>query len=102
MERKCYLLLFLAGLVGGILLIAGCAPTPTPIVPVPPTTVVATLPPTFTPTPLPPTPTPTPTAPPVPTPPPSAENCVACHTNAETLKAVAEPAPKKPEPEGEG
>ncbi|MCS7286497.1 MAG: hypothetical protein RMK30_05175 [Anaerolineae bacterium] len=102
MSQKACFALSIAGLAGAIFLVVACAPTPTPIAPVPPTTVVATPPPTPTFTPLPPTPTPTPAIPPTPTPPPSADNCVACHTDAEALKAVAEPPPKKPAPEGEG
>ncbi len=96
-------------------MLAGCGPQPTPVAPVPPTTPAAPkptdtpVPPTATPVPPSPTATPVPPtatpAPPTPTPtsPPSADNCVACHTQAETLQALAEEkAVKSAETEGEG
>ncbi|TEU18995.1 MAG: hypothetical protein E3J21_04850 [Anaerolineales bacterium] len=95
------LLLLIAGVLSG-----GCAPTPTPIVAVPPTDTVA---PPATPTPVPPTdtpapPTPTPVPPTAtPTPVPSADNCVACHADQGLLEEIAvDKTAKSEETEGEG
>ncbi len=96
-------LFWVVGLVGiTVLLLAACAPTPTPIPTAEPPTKA---PPTNTPVP-PPTDTPAPTdtpVPPSPTPIPSADNCVTCHTDEETLKALAvEKQTGSKETEGEG
>ncbi len=96
----------LVGVVGlvaiTVLLLAACGPSATPT----PTTAPPTkAPATNTPVP-PPTDTPVPTdtpIPPSPTPIPSADNCVACHTDEETLKALAvEKQTASAETEGEG
>lgn len=117
MRRRTLWCLMLVGVLGAAFL-AGCGPQPTPVTPVPPTTpavprpTATPVPPTPTPvpptdTPVPPTPTPVPPTetpvPPTPTPPPSADTCVACHTKAETLQALAEEkAAQSAETEGEG
>ncbi len=95
-------LVWVVGLVGiTVLILAACGAAATPT----PTTAPTKVPPTNTPVP-PPTNTPAPTntpVPPTPTPIPSADNCVACHTNAESLQKLAvEKKTGSAETEGEG